>query len=162
MHLSRAAVVVRKEMFEADCQKDAIPPSLLALVNLNLHGSNIKHQTEQTTTTSAALSIYQLLIFNSAKHAGKESTGSVYHNQCRESPLPLYLSMKIHAATRSRRLVDTLHSLGMCISYDRLLQLSSDVTNGICQRFLIEDAACPSQLRQTLLTTAVTETTSNK
>ena len=69
--------------FQADCQKDAVPPSLWALVNMILDGSNIKHQTEQTetTTTSAALSIYQLLIFNSVKRARKESTGSVYHNQ---------------------------------------------------------------------------------
>ena len=32
----------------ADCQKDAVPPSLLALVNMILDGSNIKHQTEHT------------------------------------------------------------------------------------------------------------------
>ena len=31
-----------------------------------------------------------------------------------------------YVATRSRRLVHTLHNLGMCVSYDRLLQLSSD------------------------------------
>ena len=166
MHLARAAEVVRRLIFEkdfsfhgsfqADCQKDAVPPPLLALVNMILDGSNIKHQTEQTETTtrSAAHSIYQLLIFN---HARKGSTGSLYHNQCRETPLPFYLSMKIHGATRSRGLVDTLHSLGMYVSYDRLLQLSSDVKNGICQRFLIEDAACPSKLRQNLLTTAAVD-----
>ena len=32
----------------ADCQKDAVPPSLLALVNMILDGSDIKHQTEHT------------------------------------------------------------------------------------------------------------------
>ena len=120
--------------FQSDCQKDAVPPSLLALVNMILGGSNIKHQTErtETTTTSAALPISQLLIFNTVKHARKESTGSVRHNQCRETPLPLYLSMKIHVATRSRGFVDTLHSLRMCVSYDRLLQFCLDVTSGIC------------------------------
>ena len=156
MHLVRAAEVVLRDMFEtrfsfdgsfqADCQKDAVPPSLLALVNMILDGSNIKHQTglAETTTTSAALAISQLFVFNSVKHARKESTGSVRHNHSRETPLPLYLSMKIHAATRSRGLVDTLHSFGLCVSYDRLLQLSSDISNGVCQRFLIEDAVCPS------------------
>lgn len=124
----------------------------VALVNMILDGSNIKHQTElaETTTTSAALAISQLFVFNSVKHARKESTGSVRHNHSRETPLPLYLSMKIHAATRSRGLVDTLHSLGMCVSYDRLLQLSSDISNGVCQCFLIEDDVCPSKLRQSL------------
>ena len=149
MHLATEKCLRKIEgWFQADCQKDAVLPFLLALVNMILDGSNIKHQTEQTetTTTSAALSIYQL------KHARKDSTGSAYHNQCRETLLPLYLSMKIYAETRSRRLVDTLHTLGMCVSYDRLLQLYSDVSNGTCQRFLIEDAVCPSKLRQNLLT----------
>ena len=120
-------------------------------------GSNIKHLTEQKeeTTTRAALSISQLWIFNSVKHGRKKSTGSVRHNQCRETPLPLYLSMKIHASTRSRGLVDTLHSLGMCVSYDRLLHIS---LNGICQRFLIlGDAVCPSKLPQNLFTTAAVD-----
>ena len=62
--------------------------------------------------------------------------------------------MKIHAANKSRGLVDTLHSLEMCVSYDRLLQFSS---NGICQSFLIEDAMCPLKLRQNLLTTAAVD-----
>ena len=118
-----------------------------------LDGSNIKHQTEptETTTTSAALSISQLLIFNSVKHARKESTGSVRHNQCRETPLPLHLS------TRSRGLVDTLPSLGMCVSYDRPLQFCLDVTNGMCQSFVIEDAVCPSKLQRNLFSTAAVD-----
>ena len=140
MHLARAAEVVCEEIFEkyfsfdgssqADCQKDAAPLSLLALVNMILDGPNTKHQIEQpeTTTTSAALSISQLLKFNTVRHARKESTGSVRHYLCMETSVPLYryLSMKIHAATRSQGLVDTLLSLGMRVSYDRLLQSSSD------------------------------------
>lgn len=169
MHLVRAAQLVRREMFETrfsfdgsfqpDCQKDAVPPSLLALVNMILDGANIKHQSElvQTSTTTAALAISQLLTFNSVKHGREDSSGCVRHNRSRETPLPLYLSMKIHAATRSRGLVDTLHSLGMCVSYDRLLQLTSDIADGVCQRFSIEDAVCPSKLRQGLFTTAAVD-----
>ena len=82
-----------------------MPPSLLALVNMILGGANIKHQTElvQTTTTTAALAISQLLVFNSVKHARKESSGSVRHNRNREMPLPLYLSTKIHACHQESR-----------------------------------------------------------
>jgi len=156
MHLVRAAQVVCREMFERkfsfdgsfqlDCQKDAVAPSLLALVNMILDGANIKHQTQlvETTTTTAALTISQLLTFNSVKHTRKESSGSIRHNRSRETPLPLYISMKIHAATRSRGLVDTLHSLGICVSYDRLLQLTSDIADGVCQCFTMIDAVCPS------------------
>ena len=52
-----------------------------------------------------------------------------------ETPLPLYLGLKAHAVTRSKTLVDTLFHLGLCISYDRVLQIQSDISNGVCQRY---------------------------
>ena len=52
MHLMRAAKVVRKEIFtssfsfdgsfQPNCQQAAVPPSLLALVNMILEGANIR------------------------------------------------------------------------------------------------------------------------
>ena len=52
MHLMRAAKVVHKEIFDsgfvfdgtfkANCQEEAVPPSLLALVNMILDGANIQ------------------------------------------------------------------------------------------------------------------------
>lgn len=105
MHLVRAAQVVRQEMFDttfsfdgsfqANCQHDAVPPSLLALVNMILDGANIKHQ---TTTIQAALTVSQLLVFNSVKHSRKMES-LVRHNRSRETPLPLYLALKISAVT---------------------------------------------------------------
>ncbi|KAG0713757.1 hypothetical protein GWK47_015523 [Chionoecetes opilio] len=123
MHLVRAAQVVRRHFFQtrftfdfhADCQKDSVTPSLLALVNMILDGANIKHQTKlaNTSTTTAALTLLQLLVFNSVKHARSVESTSVCHSCERETPLPLYLSLKIHAVTRSRGLIDTLFSIGM-------------------------------------------------
>ena len=74
MHLARAARVVRKEMFDwkftftgSFSEHDSVPHSLLALVNMIMEGPNIKHQ--HRANTKAAVSISQLLIFNSVKHA---------------------------------------------------------------------------------------------
>ena len=60
IHLMRAAQVVRKEFFDSsfsfdgsfqeNCQQEAVPSSLLALVNMILEGANIKHRTQTTTT----------------------------------------------------------------------------------------------------------------
>ena len=63
-----------------------------------------------------------------------------------QSPPPrLYL--KIHAVTRSREL---LLSLRMCVSYYRLLPVTSDIANEVCQRLvrcrLIGDAS-PKKFR---------------
>ncbi|KAG0728564.1 hypothetical protein GWK47_032228 [Chionoecetes opilio] len=169
MHLVRAAQVVRREMFQtrftfdgafhADCQNDSVTPSLLALVNMILDGANIKHQTKlaNTSTTTAALTVSQLLVFNSVKHARSVESTSVRHSRERETPLPLYLSLKIHAVTRSRGLIDTLFSLGMCVSYDRLLQLTADIANGVCQRFNMEEVVCPPKLRKGLFTTGAVD-----
>ena len=73
MHLARAAQVVRKEMFEKkfsfdgsfkqSSQQNAVPQSLLALVNMILDGPNIKHLTQLTNAT-ASLSISQLLVYS--------------------------------------------------------------------------------------------------
>ena len=110
MHLARAVQAVRKEMFEKkfsfdgsfkqSSQQNAVPQSLLALVNMILDGPNIKHQTQLTNTTTS-LSISQLLVFNNIKNARKvEHSGIVHHSRDREMPLPLYISLKIHAVTR--------------------------------------------------------------
>ena len=87
----------------------------------------------------------------------KKMESSVRHNRSRETPLPLYLALKISAVTRSRGLVDTLYSLGMCVSYDRMLHISSDIANGVCQRFRSEDVVCPPKLRQGLFTMAAVD-----
>ncbi|KAG0726780.1 hypothetical protein GWK47_004188 [Chionoecetes opilio] len=115
-----------------------------------LDGANIKHQTKlaNTSTTTAALTVSQLLVFNRVKHARSVESTLVRHNRERETPLPLYLSLKIHAVTRSRGLIDTLFSLGMCVSYDRLLQPTADIANGVCQRFNMEKSCLPTQAAQ--------------
>ena len=68
------------------------------------------------------------------------------HSRDRETPLPLYVALKIHAVTRRRGLIDILFHLGMCVSYDRVLQVTSEMANGICQRFRMEEAVCPPKL----------------
>ena len=146
--------------FHANCQQDAVPPSLLALINMILDGANIKHQTQlvNTPTTKPALAISQLMVFNSVKQARNvESSHPVRHSRSQETPLPLFLSFKIHAVTRSRCLVDTLFNLGLCVSYDRLLLLTSDIANGVCQRFRVEDVVCPPKLRHGLFTTGAVD-----
>ena len=108
--------------FHPDCQQEVVLPSLLALVNMIMNGANIKHQTETafSTSTAAAYSISQLLVYNSVKHT-RSTKSKTRHSRERETPVPLYVALKIHSTIRSRGLVDVLFNLGMCVSYDRLL-----------------------------------------
>lgn len=76
MYLAHAAKVVRKEMFDGASfvfdgsfkgdMQSLIPKSLLAVVNI-LHGPNIENQA-QLASSSAAISISQLLQFNLTKN----------------------------------------------------------------------------------------------
>jgi len=158
MNLAPAAKVVRKEMFRQVCLfngtfteeslQNAVPQSLLALINMILEGPNIKHQTEFVTaaTSKASQSIAQLMMFNSVKHARATNSSTVRHRSEHETPTPIYVALKIHAVTRSRNIIDSLFNLGLCISYDRLLNMTSNISNAICAQFRADGVVCPPKL----------------
>ncbi len=138
----------------------AIQYQNLCLLNMILKGPNIEIQTEiGTGSTTAALSISPLVMFNSMKHVRPAASPprATYHSHHRETPLPLYIALKIHAVTRSRNLIDTLFSLGMSVSYDCLLQKTSDIANGVCDRFEIDGIVCPPKMRHRVFISAAVD-----
>ena len=152
VHLARAAQIVRRYMFEdtdrfsgsfqGGCQEESVPNVLVAMVNMVLDGPSIKNQS-LSSSTQAALSIAQLLKFNSVKQRRKQGATktqehpAVRHSTSHETPLPTYVGMMLHAETRKRGLVDKLFSMGLSISYDRVLRLSAQMGNSVCQLYHI-------------------------
>ena len=136
VHLAKTATFIRRELlrdqpqfngsFEPDCQHQAVPASLLALVNMILEGASIKQdkrdETERSAST-AALAISQLLIFNTVNRRRDQNSESkaTRHSLKRETPLPMYLGLVIHAETRKKNLVDKFYRLGLSVSYDRVM-----------------------------------------
>ena len=171
VHVIRAAQVIRKELlnikikqfdgfFTSECQRDSVPSSLLELVNMIQDGPNIKHQTQLTSnaSTTAALSVSELVVFNSVKQSrNSKPSVNVRHDRDHETPLPLYLGLKVHAVTRSKKLVDTLFHLGLCILYDHVLQVQSDIANGVCQGYEMEKIVCPPNMHRGLFTIAAVD-----
>ena len=167
IHLARAAKIVRDHMFEEakpftgfteGCQKESVSPLLLALVNMILEGPTITDHCEGTTP--AALSIAQLLKFNSIKHRRKQSTNesiSVRHSTAQETPVPTYIGLMLHDHTRKKELVDRLYHLGLSISYDRVLCLSAQMGNRVCEQFHNEHVVCPPRLRGSVFTTSAVD-----
>jgi len=45
----------------------------------------------------------------------------------------------------------------MCISYDRLLQITADMANSICSRFEADQIVCPPKMRHGLFTTGAVD-----
>ena len=53
---------------------------------------------------------------------------------------------QIHGATRDKSLIDAFLKLELCISYDRLLSVSSDIANKVIAMYESEDAVRPVQV----------------
>ena len=143
--------------FKENCQNDSVPKSLLSLIQMILYGPNIEDQTTNSTRLQASLSISQLIKYNSYIRRRDGEVKKERRNKTRETPLPLYVALSIHAKTRSRELIETLHSLGLCVSYDRVLSVSTDLGNSVVRRYQQEGVVCPSNLRHNVFTTSAVD-----
>ena len=167
VHLARAAQIVRQNIFssnpftgsfEENVQEKAVPHQLLALVSMVLEGPNIKDQIGECAI-QASLSIAQMMKYNWVKYRRKQAdtSPSVRHSSALETPLPIYIGLMLHAQTRKRELVDKLFNLGLSISYDRVLRLSAEMGNRVCQHFHVEQVVCPPMLKGSVFTIAAVD-----
>ena len=53
--------------------------------------------------------------------------------------------------------MDNLFNLGPSISYDRVLRLSAEIANRVCQSFHMEQVVCPPMLKGRVFTTAAVD-----
>ena len=168
IHLARAANIVRRDMFKmknqfsgsfgTKCQEESVPVSLLALVAMVINGPNIEAQSSSSAMPQPVLTISQLLMYNSLVRRRKnQATSTIRHNQERETPLPIYLGVMVHTKTHKRELVDTLHELGLSVSYDHVMDISTELGNKICSHYQREKAVCPPELKCGLFTTAAVD-----
>jgi hypothetical protein len=163
--LAKAAQLIRRDVlgmqatfdgsFSKGCQEQAVPKSLVALIAMVMDGPNIMNKVTEKVR-QAMLSMAQLLQYNSYVKRRPSSTGT-HHNKNRETPLPIYLGMMIHANTRKRELVDTLFHLGLSISYDRVMDISMDMANEAASQYENDGVVCPLILRDGLFTTAAVD-----
>ena len=90
-------------------------------------------------------------MFSSVKYGWDIDSSTGCHNRDRETPLTLYIGLKIHAVAQKRTL-DALFDLGMCVSCSHLLQWTSDLGNGVCDQFAVDDVVCPLKICSRLFT----------
>lgn len=157
--LAKTAKLVRKEIasytgfhfdgnFPSGCQEQSVPTVLKTLVCMILNGADVSDQ--DAIYSQANLTICQTIVFNCKKHVSASMKSR--HSLERETPLPLYIGMKIHTDTRSKETVKQLHQLGLSVSYDRVLQIESQLATATCADFREKGAVVPAQLRKGLFT----------
>ncbi|VDI67831.1 Hypothetical predicted protein [Mytilus galloprovincialis] len=73
-----------------------------------------------------------------------------FPNGCQEASVP----QSLLSLTRKRDLVDTFFQLGMSVSYDRKLEISTSMANDSCRRFVKENIVWPTNLLQNVFTSS--------
>ena len=167
MCIARAANILRRDLFNdyryprfsgsfADAfVSHGVPPSLVNFITTLLGGHNIDRGSPASCPeNSTAYSIAQLIRFNSVKRKRLNRPEHIHHHIDQETPLPVYLGLMIHNKTRQKTLLEKINQLGLCISYDRVMELESTVTNGLCSIYRSLDNVVPVNLSKNVFTTA--------
>ena len=185
-HLAMTAEILRDEIFKSksrfegcfreECQQNAVPNTLLTLIKMILNGPGIAGKSEMENENrmlddQAALSIAQLIVHNSYKRRRQSCSGGQEHrSKDRETPLPVYVGLKIYSNTRKAGLVDELFKLGLSISYNRVLEIKNAICVAECNRFRADGLVSPQELVKGVFVTSAydnldhnpTSTTSEK
>ena len=154
--LAKAAKIIRDDIanfnafnfdgyFPPNCQQNSLPTNLKYFISFLLNGPNIGLEESQS-----CLSISQTILFNCKK--GKSTGVKHRHSLNLEPPLPLHIGLSIHTKTRSKKLITELYELGLCVSYERILQLENKLTTSICEHTREIGLVCPIQLHHKLFT----------
>ena len=162
VHLACAAQIVRRKMFrEAKpfngfperCQEESVPSLLLGLVSMILEGPSIKDQMEDNPCSTCSCPNIEVQQHQAqadtwhiiSQHQAKHFTGDTSST---------YRGMMLLAHTRTRALIDRLSYLGISLSYDRVLQLSTQMEKSVCQQFHREQVIFPPTMCGKVFTTA--------
>ena len=105
---------------------ESVPRCLLQLVSMIKHGPDIKSQIENGLVKSD-FALAQLLYFNCHRKGTKATNEHSRHSTDREPPFAIYVGLLLYAKTRKRQLIDALFQHGICISYDRVLEISTEL-----------------------------------
>ena len=125
--------------FDIDCQRKAIHQSPISMISLLLYGPRYSGP-----VTQEILTISQLIMFNTKK----QSRSSIHrHSKTLETPFTLYFALLLHSVFRCKHLIQTLHRLGISLSYERILEMEKDILNASCTQYYRDGVVCPSQLR---------------
>lgn len=162
--LLKAAKIVRKKMLDNKIpiddvdQKNSVPPKLLTLLDMILRGPNLSSSGEDTS--QASLTIAQLIRFNCTnmyahnfrlfstipKFSFPRNSKSSRHSVKQETPLVRYLANILHHEKRAKTLINKFHSLGLCISYLRELEISTALGNRACDAFERDGVVVPRNI----------------
>ena len=155
MHLLKAREILRQDLFGSNnlfngrfdysSQESSVPKSLFVLLRMIVEGININSEPSYAAN-HAALSLAQLIEFNSVKRKGRETAICRRHTLSRETPLLVYLGLMFHSKIRMK--------LGLSITYNRISEIQELVMKQEVEQFDEIGLVCPKNLNPKIFTTA--------
>ena len=130
-------------VFANDSQIKSIPIQLLTLISMLVDGTN--------GFSEAALTSTQILKHDFRK-CDKAAESKRHNLKERETPVVIYYTLKLYATVRSRVLIDHVYSLGICLSYQRVLDITKNLYNSTKKQFYRDNALVPGVLRKGIFT----------
>ena len=97
----------------------------------------------------------QIILWNYRKSNKKVNGGQLTrrrHAKTHETPMMIYIPLKIYSVTRSRNLIDMLFNLSFCISYDRILEITKSIYENLCESYENKKFFFPNIFKMGLLT----------
>ena len=152
----KVVIPIRKQMFEINntftgqyndnSQVDSVPKQLLLLMSMLINVIEPERQQD-------VLSCAQLVVFNSKKHESKSRPYvTKRHGKGRETHVAVYTALNIYYTVRSRNLIDHLFKLGICISYDRVLDITKGIYEQLREGYLKYQCFFPNVLKKGVFT----------
>ena len=105
-------------------QSNDIPDELISLI-----GSIIENNSSTENVSQSTLTISSMIMYNYKKKSKPPDVSSNEHRLAshqlinHETPIVSYISLKLYSSVRSKTLLQKLHSLGICVSYSRVIEL---------------------------------------
>ena len=138
-----------KFSFPTGCQKTSTPIQLQILCSLLVDGCD----PQVSGFSQASLSIAQMIMHQYRKTVPYKSvTTNRRHCKKRETPVANYIGLKLYSSVRAKTLIQKLFSLGICISYDRCLEICDNIGSLLLQKYDMNGVFVSNNLKLNLFT----------
>ena len=132
-------------------QIDSIPSELISLIGLVTENNSLSRNVSQSTLTIVRLIVYN---YKKGTHKRESIVDKVSINQLRtwETPVITYISSKLYSSIRSKMLLQKLNQIGICSSYQHVIDRISDFAANALQVYKNSNQVIPLKLRRMVFT----------
>ena len=152
LHLEQAAKLVCQDLFDGeasflgnfgkDCQTDSVPNSLLMLSQMIPDGTSLSLAADNQNKNTA-FQLSQLIKFNALKRQQEQKVINVRHRSFQNTTLPVNTGLLLHSWTQKKSIINKVLTLGLSVSYNKVDEIQSAITDQVCQEYQTKGLVLP-------------------